>query len=87
MTRKKAQLLAEIEQSPPLSIYQLAKQCGRNYRRVYDHVQELAAAGHVNIRPAIRDGRKVSVVESVYLQRLQRLDDMFSFKREINAAQ
>ena len=87
MTRRKAELLAEIEKSPPLSIYQLATQCERNYRRVFDHVKELASADLVNIRPAIRNGRKVSMVESIYHQRLQHLDDMYAFKAEINAAQ
>ncbi len=87
MTRRKAELLAEIEKSPSLSIYQLATQCGRNYRRVFDHVKELASDGLVNIRPAIRNGRKVSMVESIYHQRLKRLDDMYAFKAEINAAQ
>jgi len=87
MTQRKTELLAEIEKSPPLSIYQLAQQCGRNYRRVFDHVKELAAAGLVNVRSDIRNGRQVSIVESIYQQRLQRLDDMFAFKEEINAAQ
>ncbi len=86
-TPRKAELLAEIEKSPSLSIYRLAKQCGRNYRRVFDHVKELASAGLVNIRPAVRNGRQVSMVESVYHQRLQRLDDMYAFKMEIDAAQ
>ena len=87
MTRRKTELLAEIEQSPPLSIYQLANQCGRNYRRVFDHVKELAAAGMVNVRPDIRNGRQVSIVESIYQQRLHRLDDMFALKVKIDAAQ
>ncbi|WP_157821282.1 MarR family transcriptional regulator [Mariprofundus ferrinatatus] len=87
MTRRKSELLAVIEASPPLPIYQLANQTGRNYRRVFDHVKELAAAGLISIRPAIRNGRKVSIVESIYQQRLQRLDDMFAFKVSIDAAQ
>jgi len=87
MTRRKIELLAEIEKSSPLSIYQLAHQCGRNYRRVFDHVKELASAGLVNVRPDIRNGRQVSIVESIYQQRLQRLDDMFAFKVEIDATQ
>jgi len=87
MTRRKTELLAAIEKSPPLSIYQLTNHCGRNYRRVFDHVKELAAAGLVNVRPEIRNGRQVSIVESIYQQRLQRLDDMFAFKVEIDATQ
>ncbi len=86
MTRRKSELLAAIEKSPPLSIYQLAKQCGRNYRRVFDHVKALVAAGLVTIRSDVRNGRQVSIVESVYQQRLQRLDDMFAFKVGIDAA-
>jgi len=87
MTRRKRALLDEIEKSPPLSIYQLAGQINRNYRRVFDHVKELANAGLVNIRPDIRNGRRVSMVESTAWQRLQRLDEMFAFKAEIDAAQ
>ena len=80
MTRRKSELLALIEQSPAMSIYQLAQTCGRNYRRVYDHVQQLAAAGYVRIRSDIRNGRRVSLVESIYHQRLRRLDDLYAFK-------
>ena len=87
MTRKKRELLAIIEQSPPLSIYELAGRCGRNYRRVFDHVRGLAAAGLVNIRPAVRNGRRVSLVESIYQQRLQHLDDLYAFRERIHAAQ
>ena len=87
ITRRKSELLAVIEASTPLPIYQLANQTGRNYRRVFDHVKELAAAGLVNIRPDTRNGRKASIVESIYQQRLQRLDDMFAFKVSIDAAQ
>jgi len=87
MTQRKRALLAEIEKSPPLSIYQLARQINRNYRRVFDHVKELAGAGLVNIHPDFRNGRRVSMVESMAWQRLQRLDEMFAFKVEIDAAQ
>ncbi len=86
MTRRKSELLALIEQSPAMSIYQLAQTCGRNYRRVYDHVQQLAAAGHVRIRSDIRNGRRVSIVESIYHQRLRRLDDLYAFKVKADAA-
>lgn len=86
MTRRKVELLAEIEKSPALSIYQLATQCGRNYRRVFDHVKDLASTDLVKIRPTIRNGRQVSIVESIYQQRLQRLDDMYVFKVEADAA-
>jgi len=86
MTRRKSELLALIEQSPAMSIYQLAQTCGRNYRRVYDHVQQLAAAGYVRIRSGVRNGRRVSIVESIYHQRLRRLDDLYAFKVKADAA-
>jgi len=87
MTRRKRELLAEIEKSLPMSIYRLARQTGRNYRRVFDHVKELAGAGLVKIRPDVRNGRRVSMVEGIAWQRLQRLDELFVFKAEIDAAQ
>ncbi|MFQ5518851.1 MAG: MarR family transcriptional regulator [Mariprofundus sp.] len=87
MTTKKKELLETIEYSPPLSIYQLAGQTGRNYRRVFDHVKQLAAAGLVEIYPDTRNGRQVSIVASIYHQRLKRLDALFAFKLEIDAAQ
>ena len=87
MTQRKRALLVELEKHPPLSIYQLAGKVDRNYRRVFDHVKELADAGLVNIRPDVRNGRRVSMVESIVWQRLQRLDEMFAFKAEIDAAQ
>jgi len=87
MTRRKKALLQEIEESSPLSIYQLARHTGRNYRRVFDHVKELAGAGLVNIRPDVCNGRQVSMVESMAWQHLHRLDEMFAFKAEIDAAQ
>lgn len=87
MTRRKKALLQEIEESPPLSIYQLARHTDRNYRRVFDHVKELASAGLVNIRPDVCNGRRVSMIESMSWQRLKWLDEMFAFKEEIDAAQ
>ena len=80
-------MLEQIERLPAMSIYQLARTCGRNYRRVFDHVKDLAAAGLVHIRSTVSNGRQVSMVESVYHQRLQRLDDLYAFKEEIDAAQ
>ena len=85
-TKKKHELLAEIERSEAVSIYQLAKRIGRNYRRVHDHVQELAEAGLVQIRSEICNGRKASIVESKYHLRLKRLNDMYAFKAGIDAA-
>jgi len=87
MTPRKGELLEVVDRSPALSIYALAKEAGRNYRRVYDHVQELAAAGLLTVRPEVRNGRRVSMVEGVVHQRLRRLDELFAFKAEIDAAQ
>jgi len=87
MTKRKAALLAMIEQSEPLSIYQLAGKAGRNYRRVHDHVHEFAGLGLVRIRRQIRNGRNVSIVEHPCHQRLKHLDEMYAFRQEIHAAQ
>ena len=75
-----------IEQQQALPIYQLAQQTGRNYRRVYDHVQELAAAGLVSVRQEQHQGRRRSMVESRYQQRLNRLNDMYAFQEGLRAA-
>jgi len=87
MTKRKTELLALIEQSEVLSIYQLAKCSGRNYRRVHDHVQEFARAGLVHLRQEVRHGRKACMVESLYHQRLRRLNDMYAFRQGLRAAQ
>lgn len=86
MTRKKRELLALIEREQALPIYQLARLTGRNYRRVYDHVQELAAAGLVGLRQEQRNGRKSCIVESACQQRLNRLNDMYAFQVGLRAA-
>jgi len=86
MTKRKSELLAVIEETEPLSIYQLARRTGRNYRRVHDHVQVFARAGLVKIRPEVRNGRQSSIVESVYHLRLRHLDEMYAFGKEIRAA-
>ena len=80
MTKKKRELMELIEQYEALSIYQLASHVGRNYRRVYDHVQEFADSGLVQLREEVRSGRKCILVESTYQQRLNRLNDMYAFQ-------
>jgi len=85
MTRRKIELLEQIEKSTPMSIYQLAQITGRNYRRVFDHVRDLSDAGLVNIRRETRNGRQLSIVEHPCHQRLRHLDEMFIFRQEINA--
>lgn len=86
LTQKQRELLELIDASPPMSIYRLAKLCGRNYRRVHDHVKQLASAGLVELRAEIRNGRRVWIVESVYAARLRRLDEMHAFGEAIRAA-
>lgn len=87
MTKKKRQLLDVIEQQEALPIYRLAQLTSRNYRRVYDHVQEFAAAGLVHIRQEQRSGRICSVVESRFHQRLNRLDDLYHFGEVVGATE
>jgi len=86
LTKKKRELLKEIENFEAVSIYQLAKRTGRNYRRVHDHVQEFAEAGLVQVRIEMCNGRRSSIVESEYHQRLKRLNDMYAFKAGVDAA-
>lgn len=86
MTKKKRELLQLIERHDVMSIYALARLAGRNYRRVYDHVRELAATGQVSIRRNTRNGRQVCLVEHPCAQRLRRLDELYAFRREIDAA-
>lgn len=45
------------------SIYQLAKKMGRNYRRVYDDVQDFVKAGLVKLNEEIRFGRAASIAK------------------------
>ncbi|MDT8377160.1 MAG: hypothetical protein RQ867_10560 [Mariprofundaceae bacterium] len=86
MTKKKRELLAEIESSEAVSIYQLARRTGRNYRRVHDHVQEFIEAGLVQVRSEVCNGRRALIVESECHQRLKRLNDMYTFKAGLDAA-
>ena len=84
-TRKRQELLELVEASPPLSIYQLAKKAKRNYRRVHDFVHFLHKEGRVRLRPALHDGRRVMLIDSVYSQRLSRLDDLYGFHADVTS--
>lgn len=66
LTEKQAQLLTLIQQGEGREgIYTLAKRAGRPYRRVYDHVQELADRGLVELTP----GRSTRAVTRVLARR------------------
>lgn len=82
-TRKRRSLIDLIESSAPLSIYGLARLAGRNYRRVHDHVHELASTGQVRLRREVRNGRRVALVEGIANQRLAKLDELFALRRAV----
>lgn len=69
-----------------MSIYQLAKVARRPYRRVHDHVRDLAASGKVTLKSVLQNNRRATLVISnnVYYQRLMNLDDMYAAYRELS---
>ncbi len=69
-----------------MSIYQLAKAAHRPYRRVHDHIQQLAAMGKVSLQGVVRNNRRATLVipNNIYYQRLMRLDDMYAAYRELS---
>jgi predicted transcriptional regulator len=85
LTRKQNELLKQMHQDMPLTIYQLAKAVGRPYRRVHDHVKQFAAMGLVTLKQATINNRKATLVISnnIYYQRLLHLDDMYAAHREL----
>ena len=87
LTRKQGALLALAESHSPMSIYQLAKAANRPYRRVYDHVRALAAAGKVSLKEVVQNNRRATLVISnnIYYQRLMHLDDMYAAYLELSA--
>lgn len=87
LTRKQRELLARAELQEPQTIYALANMLGRPYRRVYDHVQQLAAMGLVSLKQKKINNRNATLVISndIYYQRLLRLDDMYAAHLELNA--
>ena len=87
LTRKQGDLLRLAESRSPMSIYQLAKAAKRPYRRVYDHVRALAAAGKVSLKEVVQNNRRATLVIStnLYYQRLMHLDDMYAAHVELSA--
>jgi len=77
LTRKQAELLAQAERQEPVTIYQLAKDIGRPYRRVHDNVQKFAEMGLVRLEKVKLNNRDATWVISndVHYQRLLRLND------------
>lgn len=87
LTRKQRELLAQAELQEPQTIYALANMLGRPYRRVHDHVQQLAAMGLVSLKQKKINNRNATLVISndIYYQRRLRLDDMYAAHLELSA--
>ena len=56
LTPKRWELVERLRKVGPMTVYQLAKLLGRNYKNVHSDVKALAALGIIQ-----RDGNKVSV--------------------------
>ncbi len=80
LTRKQTELLAQAERQEPVTIYQLAKDIGRPYRRVHDNVQKFAEMELVRLEKTKVKNRDATWVISngIHYQRLLRLNDMES---------
>ncbi len=89
LTRKQRELLAQAERQDPVTIYQLAKDIGRPYRRVYDNVQKFAEMGLVELeRVKINNRDALKVIPSnPYYQRLVRLDDMYASALDLSISE
>ena len=87
LTRKQGALLALAEGRSPMSIYQLAKVANRPYRRVHDHIHQLAAMGRVSLKDVVRNNRRATLVipNNIYYQRLMHLDELYAAYRELSA--
>lgn len=79
LTKKQKVLLTQAERKNPVTIYQLAKDVGRPYRRVHDNVHKFAEMGLVTLEKVVVNNRNATLVISndIYYQRLRRLDDMY----------
>ena len=86
ITNKQKALLSLVETGGPISIYRLAKAASRPYRRVHDHVYQLAAMGKVCLEPGRGNKRRVALVypNNIYYQRLKQLDDLYSTYISLN---
>ena len=62
-SKKRSTLRTLVRSDGTDSIYRLAKKTGRNYRRVYDDVQDFVKIGIVKLNEEIRSGRTVSVAK------------------------
>jgi DNA-binding MarR family transcriptional regulator len=89
LTRKQMALLTKAEQQEPVTIYQLAKDVGRPYRRVYDNVQKFVEKGLVELeRVKINNRDALKVISSnPYYQRLIGLDDMYATALDLSATE
>lgn len=87
LTRKQGALLAVAESHSPMSIYQLAKGVGRPYRRVHDHIHQLAAMDMVSLKDVVQNNRRATLVipNNIYYQRLMHLDELYAAYRELSA--
>lgn len=87
LTSKKRELLMQAELQEPMTIYALASMLGRPYRRVHDHVQQLAVMGLLTLKQQKINNRNATLVISndIYYQRLLRLDDMYAAHLELSA--
>jgi DNA-binding Lrp family transcriptional regulator len=89
LTRKQKELLNQVERQNPVTIYQLARDVGRPYRRVYDNVQKFAENGLVELeRVKINNRDALKVISSnPYYQRLIGLDDMYATALDLSASE
>lgn len=89
LTRKQMALLMKAERQEPVTIYQLAKDIGRPYRRVYDNVQKFVEKGLVELeRVKINNRDALKVISSnPYYQRLIGLDDMYATALDLSASE
>ncbi|MES0371008.1 MAG: hypothetical protein ABUK11_01910 [Mariprofundaceae bacterium] len=79
LTKKQKALLQLVEQREAVVIYQLAKDAGRSYRRVYDNIQMFVEKEFVELERVKINNRNALKVRSLnpYYQRLIRLDEMY----------
>ncbi|MDX8404021.1 MAG: helix-turn-helix domain-containing protein [Mariprofundaceae bacterium] len=89
LTKKQAELMMQAERQEPVTIYQLAKDVGRPYRRVYDNIQKFVEKGLVELESVKINNRDAMKVISFnpYYQRLIRLDDMYATALDLSASE
>ena len=62
--RREALLAAVRVRRAGVTIYGLARQLGRPYRRVFESVRRLAAEGAVRVEPVLRNNRRATLVSA-----------------------